>query len=52
MDETCLATPLTESLNVAGGSPGRARVILLFVLDGLRPDALNPGDTPTLFRLR
>lgn len=52
MDETCLATPLTESLNVAGGSPGRARVILLFVLDGLRLDALNPGDTPTLFRLR
>jgi hypothetical protein len=52
MDKTCLAMPLTESLNVAGGSPGRARVILLFVLDGLRPDALNPGDTPTLFRLR
>ena len=52
MDETRLATPLTESLNVAGRSPGRARVILLFVLDGLRPDALNPGDTPTLFRLR
>ena len=24
----------------------------MFVLDGLRPDAINPGDTPTLFRLR
>ena len=35
-----------------GGSLGQARMILLFVLDGLRPDAINPVDTPTLFRLR
>jgi predicted AlkP superfamily pyrophosphatase or phosphodiesterase len=27
-------------------------MILLFVLDGLRPEAINPVETPTLFRLR
>jgi predicted AlkP superfamily pyrophosphatase or phosphodiesterase len=32
--------------------PGRARLIVVFVLDGLRPDAINADDTPTLFRLR
>ena len=52
MDKTHLLRPLVESLNVAGGSPGEARVVLVFVLDGLRPDAINPRDTPTLFRLR
>ena len=41
-----------ESVSVAGGSPGQAHVVLVFVLDGLRPDAINPNDTPTLFRLR
>jgi arylsulfatase A-like enzyme len=34
------------------GSPRQARVVLVFVLDGLRPDAIDPVDTPTLFRLR
>jgi arylsulfatase A-like enzyme len=52
MDETRRATPITKSLHVGGGSFGQPRVILLFVLDGLRPDAINPLDTPTLFRLR
>lgn len=52
MDDTRLVQPPVESLNTAGGSPGQARVVLVFVLDGLRPDAINPGDTPTLFRLR
>jgi arylsulfatase A-like enzyme len=28
------------------------RFVILFVVDGLRPDAITPGDTPTLFRLR
>ena len=41
-----------ESVSVAGGSPGQAQVILVFVLDGLRPDAINPNNAPTLFRLR
>lgn len=31
---------------------GRARLILVFVLDGLRPDSINPDDTPNLYRLR
>src|SRR5215475_3128469 len=52
MDDTRLVQPPIESLNAAGGSPGQARVLLVFVLDGLRPDAINPIDTPTLFRLR
>jgi arylsulfatase A-like enzyme len=33
-------------------TPGDARLILVFVLDGLRPDAINAIDTPNLFRLR
>jgi arylsulfatase A-like enzyme len=41
-----------ELPNATGGSPGQARVVLVCVLDGLRPDAINPVDTPTLFRLR
>jgi predicted AlkP superfamily pyrophosphatase or phosphodiesterase len=32
-------------------SPG-ARFVIVFVVDGLRPDAITPEDTPTLFRLR
>src|SRR5713101_5269224 len=28
------------------------RFVIVFVVDGLRPDAITPGDTPTLFRLR
>lgn len=32
--------------------PGRARLILVFILDGLRPDSINPEDTPNLYRLR
>lgn len=32
--------------------PGKARLIIVFILDGLRPDSINPKDTPNLFRLR
>ncbi|HYT56445.1 MAG TPA: alkaline phosphatase family protein [Verrucomicrobiae bacterium] len=32
--------------------PGKARLNLVFVLDGLRPDSINPEDTPSLFKLR
>jgi len=28
------------------------RLVVVFVVDGLRPDAITPEDTPTLFRLR
>ncbi|MCY7285886.1 MAG: alkaline phosphatase family protein [Cyanobacteria bacterium CAN_BIN43] len=31
---------------------GKARLTLVMVLDGLRPDAINPTDTPNLHRLR
>jgi hypothetical protein len=41
-----LATPL------AAAPPGKARLTLVFVLDGLRPDSINAEDTPTLHRLR
>jgi predicted AlkP superfamily pyrophosphatase or phosphodiesterase len=33
-------------------SPASARLILVVVVDGLRPDSINREDTPTLFRLR
>jgi predicted AlkP superfamily pyrophosphatase or phosphodiesterase len=32
--------------------PGKASLNLVFVLDGLRPDSINPEDTPSLFKLR
>lgn len=35
----------------AQSKPG-ARLILVIVMDGLRPDSINREDTPTLFRLR
>ena len=33
-------------------SQARARLILIVVVDGLRPDSINPEDTPNLFKLR
>src|SRR5262245_60343399 len=32
--------------------PVTARLVIVFVVDGLRPDAIGPADTPTLCRLR
>ena len=32
--------------------PGAARFVIVFVVDGLRPDHITAEDTPTLFRLR
>ena len=52
MHETSPDESAVESLSATGGSPGQARAVLVFVLDGLRPDAINSVDTPTLFRLR
>ncbi|HJY81849.1 MAG TPA: alkaline phosphatase family protein, partial [Candidatus Binatia bacterium] len=31
---------------------GGARLVIVCVLDGLRPDSINPNDTPHLYRLR
>jgi predicted AlkP superfamily pyrophosphatase or phosphodiesterase len=31
---------------------GGARLVIVFVVDGLRPDSITAEDTPTLFRLR
>ena len=32
--------------------PTARPLVLVFVVDGLRPDSITAGDTPTLFRLR
>jgi arylsulfatase A-like enzyme len=32
--------------------PAVSRLVIVFVVDGLRPDSITPEDTPTLFRLR
>ena len=32
--------------------PGKARLNLVLVLDGLRPDSVNPEDTPNIYKLR
>ena len=32
--------------------PGKARLNLVFILDGLRPDSVNPEDTPNIYKLR
>ncbi len=32
--------------------PGKARLNLVFVLDGLRPDSINSEDTPNIYKLR
>ena len=41
-----------EQVVAAQQSRGNARLILIVVVDGLRPDSINSQDTPTLFRLR
>ena len=54
---------LTTNLAVSSGSSTKtarnaiqwrsaARLILIVVMDGLRPDSINQEDTPTVFRLR
>lgn len=41
-----------EAARLARQSRASARLILIVVVDGLRPDSINREDTPTLFRLR
>lgn len=45
-------SPTGEAARLARQSRGSARLILIVVVDGLRPDSINVEDTPTLFRLR
>lgn len=42
----------SRSNSVTAALPGQARLILVFILDGLRPDSINPQDTPNLYQLR
>ena len=43
---------LWVSFAAAQATPGGARLTLVYVLDGLRPDLITPELTPTLHRLR
>ncbi|MFY9555423.1 MAG: alkaline phosphatase family protein [Blastocatellia bacterium] len=55
MSVVVLATPLShtgEAAHAVRQARGSARLILLVVMDGLRPDSINLEDTPALFRLR
>lgn len=45
-------SPAGEAARLARQSRMSARLILIVVMDGLRPDSINLEDTPTLFRLR
>ena len=48
---TALWLALSPSL-AAEPTPGKARLNLVLVLDGLRPDSINPEDTPNIYKLR
>ena len=58
----CVLIQLLLSVSLLGLTPapclsaqkprGAARLILVVVVDGLRPDSINAEDTPTLFRLQ
>jgi arylsulfatase A-like enzyme len=43
---------LQASAATPAGSGDRPSLVLLIVVDGLRPDSINPSDTPNLERLR
>ncbi|HXU09983.1 MAG TPA: hypothetical protein VN743_13385, partial [Blastocatellia bacterium] len=44
------AAPISPGAHAVRQSPSAARLILIVVMDGLRPDSINQEDTPTLFR--
>ncbi len=48
---TALCLTVLQSV-AAEPLPGKARLNLVFVLDGLRPDSINPEDTPNIYKLR
>jgi len=39
-------------LSAATPVVGKARLTIVFILDGLRPDSIDPTETPNLYRLR
>ena len=47
-----VALALAALLGLAQPVPESDRLIAIFVVDGLRPDSINPADTPTIHRLR
>ena len=47
-----IVLPLLQRTNAAGNQQGKAKLIGVIVVDGLRPDSINEEDTPNLFRLR
>ena len=49
---TALVAPNLSNAQAHMPSQAGARLILIVVMDGLRPDSINQEDTPTLFRLR
>jgi len=49
---TVLAPNFYSDADVSNQSRNNARLILIVVMDGLRPDSINQEDTPTLFRMR
>ena len=44
--------PISRNARATSQWRAVARLILIVVMDGLRPDSINREDTPTLFRLR
>jgi arylsulfatase A-like enzyme len=49
---TVLAPNFYSDAHGSNQSRTNARLILIVVMDGLRPDSINQEDTPTLFRMR
>jgi predicted AlkP superfamily pyrophosphatase or phosphodiesterase len=47
-----IAVFLVAARPVAPAPASPARLCVVFVVDGLRPDSINPDDTPTIARLR
>jgi arylsulfatase A-like enzyme len=43
--------PLVHAINAPTNGPGPTRRVIVFVWDGMRPDAINADDTPNLMAL-
>jgi arylsulfatase A-like enzyme len=43
---------LTSAISLGQATGRPSRLVAIFVVDGLRPDSINPADTPTIARLR
>ncbi|HEY9623614.1 MAG TPA: alkaline phosphatase family protein [Crinalium sp.] len=42
----------TPDPTASASTVGKAKNVIIFVADGLRPDSVNPTDAPTLYKLR